>query len=303
MPTKSVKLTHPDRLYWPDVGVTKAGLADYYTDVWARMAPFVIGRPLSLLRCPGGIGEPCFFQKHAWKGLSRAIHVVEDPKADAGVALLAIDDLDGLIGLVQGGVIEIHPWGSSLAALERADMIIMDLDPGEGVTWPDVIAAAHEVRERFARLGLASFVKTSGGKGLHVVAPLLPHAGWDAVKAFTKSQAQAMADDSPQRYVASVAKSKRHGKILIDYLRNSRGATAVAAYSARARSGAPVSMPLAWEELSLKIGPASFTLANAKARLSPRAADPWSDFFRAAVDLPSSKRVPSKASKTRQTAA
>jgi bifunctional non-homologous end joining protein LigD len=304
MPKQTVRLTHPGRLYWQDAGITKADLADYYAHVWPYMAPFVVGRPLALLRCPGGIGAPCFFQKHAWKGLSRAIHSVEDPQDAAGEALLVIESLDGLIGLVQGGVLEIHPWGATLKALERQDMIIMDLDPGDGVAWVDVISAAKEVRERFKLSGLESFVKTSGGKGLHVVAPLKPRAGWDEVKAFTKGMAQAMAADSPQRYVATVAKAQRHGKILIDYLRNARGATAVAPYSPRARAGAPVSMPLAWEELGPEIGPAFFTLANSAARLAQRAKDPWADFHQAAVGLASSKpvvakRAASKAAKTR----
>lgn len=300
-PKPSVLLTHPDRLYWPDVGVTKEGLADYYAAVWKRMAPFVVGRPLSLLRCPGGIAEQCFFQKHAWKGLSRAIHVVADPKDAAAEALLSIDDLDGLIGLVQGGVLEIHPWGATLATLEQPDMIVMDLDPGEAVAWTDVIAAAKELRDRLAKFGLASFVKTSGGKGLHVVAPLVPSADWDKVRTFTKTMAQAMAADSPDLYVATISKSKRHGKILIDYLRNSRGATAVAAYSTRARPGAPVSMPLAWDELSRTIGPAYFSVANTLTRLAQLARDPWSDFYRAAMPLsePAESKAKSSTSKSK----
>ena len=201
-PRTSVKLTHPDRVYWPDAGVTKEGLAQYYAEVWRHMAPFIVGRPLALVRCPQGISGQCFFQKHAWQGLSRSIQLARDPK-DPEEALLAINDLDGLIGLVQAAVLEIHPWGASLPNLEQPDMIIMDLDPGEAVSWPEVIAAALEVRERLAALGLASFVKTSGGKGLHVVAPLQPKAAWPAVKAFAKSIADAMAADSPQRFVAT----------------------------------------------------------------------------------------------------
>lgn len=294
-PKISVKLTHPDRLYWPDAGVTKAGLADYYAEVWPRIAPFVVARPLSLLRCPGGISETCFFQKHAWKGLSRSIHLSPDSEDQSGEQILSIDDLDGLIGLVQGGVLEIHPWGSTLAALEQPDMIIMDLDPGEGVVWTDIIVAAKELRDRFAQFGLASFVKTSGGKGLHVVAPLKPKAEWDVVKTFAHDMAAAMAADNPSRYVATITKAKRGGKILVDYLRNGRGATAVAPYSTRARAGAPVSMPLEWDELRAEIGPNYFTVLNTPTRLSDVSRDPWSDFFRAAKPLPSAKPV--KASK------
>ncbi len=290
-PKISVKLTHPDRLYWPDAGVTKAGLADYYAEVWPRIAPFVVARPLALLRCPGGITDTCFFQKHAWKGLSKSIHLIADPKDESGEQILSIDDLDGLIGLVQGGVLEIHPWGSTLAALEQPDMIIMDLDPGEGVVWTDIIAAAEELRDRFAQFGLASFVKTSGGKGLHVVAPLKPKAEWDAVKTFAHEMAAAMAADDPSRYVATITKAKRGGKILVDYLRNGRGATAVAPYSTRARAGAPVSMPLEWDELSAEIGPNYFTVLNTPTRLSDVSRDPWADFFGAAKPLPSAKSM------------
>ena len=203
--------------------------------------------------------------------------------------MLAIDDLDGLIGLVQAGVLEIHPWGAPIATLEQPDMLIMDLDPGEDVAWAAVIEAAGEVRDRLDRAGLASFVKTSGGKGLHVVAPLKPAADWAAVKAFTKKIAVGMAADSPDRYVATMTKSKRRGKIFVDYLRNGRGSTAVAAYSTRARPGAPVSMPLGWDELDQGVGPAHFTVANTPSRLAHLDVDPWGDFRRAAAPLPSSR--------------
>ncbi|MBP0581253.1 DNA ligase D [Labrys sp. LIt4] len=285
VPRRTVKLTHPDRLYWPEQGVTKEGLADYYADVWRVVAPFVVGRPLALLRCPDGIEGPRFFQKHAWKGLNEHILEVNDPKDRDGQPLIAIEDLDGLIGLVQAAVLEIHPWGSTLADWERPDMITMDLDPGDDVAWTEVIAAAEEVKERLEQAGLAAFVKTSGGKGLHVVAPLKPKAGWPKVKAFTKGLADAMAADSPDRFVSTITKAKRHGKILIDYLRNQRGSTAVAPYSTRARPGAAVSMPVAWEELAPAIGPAYFTVTNTPTRLAALAADPWADFREAAVPL------------------
>lgn len=199
--------------------------------------------------------------------------------------MISIDSLDGLIGLVQSAVLEIHPWGSTVADWERPDTIVMDLDPGEGVHWPEIIAAAQETRQRLEAAGLAAFVKTSGGKGLHVVAPLKPKADWPAAKAFTKGLADKMAADSPERYVATIAKAKRRGKILIDYLRNQRGMTAVAPYSTRARPGAAVSMPLAWDELGTGIGPAYFTIENAPTRLATLASDPWQDFRDAAAPL------------------
>ena len=282
-----MRLTHPGRLYWPDAGITKRGLADYYGEVWPRMAPFVVNRPVALLRCPGGTEGQCFFQKHAWKGQGKEILTFDDPEDDSVAPLLAIDGLPGLIALVQGGALEIHTWQSALDDLEHPDQIVVDLDPGEGVEWPAVIAAAEEVRERLEDAGLAAFVKTSGGKGLHVLAPLEPAAaaGWEAVKGFAAALARSMAADAPDRYVATVSKAKRTGKILIDYLRNGRNNTAVVAYGGRARAGAPVSMPLGWEELGPAIGPAHFTVANAPARVA-NTPDPWADFRRAARPLP-----------------
>ncbi|QJP12764.1 DNA ligase D [Starkeya sp. ORNL1] len=282
---RNVKLTHPDRLYWPDDGVTKEGLADYYTEVWPQIAPFIVGHPLALLRCPSGITGEKFFQKHAWKGINPKVALVRDPKETGEEPLISINDLDGLLALVQAATLEIHPWGSTVADWERPDTIIMDLDPGEQVPWETVIAAAGEVRQRLEDAGLAAFVKTSGGKGLHVVAPLKPKADWTAVKAFTKGIADAMAADTPDRFVSTITKSQRRGKILVDYLRNQRGATAVAAYSTRARPGAAVSMPLAWNELNPGIGPAYFTVANTPVRLAALKSDPWEGFRAAAVPL------------------
>ncbi|MFD1746790.1 DNA ligase D [Rhizobium helianthi] len=278
---RTVKLTHPDRIYWPDAGVTKAGLADYYAQVWPFMAPFVVNRPLSLLRGPDGITKPLFFQKHAWRGMTKDARLVVDPADKNSVQSITIRDLNGLLGLVQGGTLEVHPWGSNLSDWEKPDMIIMDLDPGEGTSWKAVIAGAEEVRERLAAMGLTGFLKTSGGKGLHVVAPVKPKAEWPDVKAAMKALADAMAADTPDLYVSTVTKSKRPGKILIDYLRNGRGATAVAPYSTRARAGAPVSMPLEWSELNEAIGPAQFTVGNTPARLAALDKDPWADFRKA----------------------
>ena len=215
--------------------------------------------------------------------------LVNDPKEPPDEQLISINNLDGLMGLVQSAVLEIHPWGSTVADWERPDLIIMDLDPGEDVSWEAIIAAAEETRDRLTDAGLTPFVKTSGGKGLHVVAPLKPSAHWPAVKAFTKGIADAMASDSPDRFVSTITKSKRRGKILVDYLRNQRGATAVAAYSTRARPGAAVSMPLAWDELSPGIGPAYFTVANTPTRLAALSTDPWQDFRAAAAPLAESK--------------
>jgi len=261
--TTSVQLTHPERVYWPDDGVSKQELVDYYALAWPRMAPFVVNRPLALLRCPDGIDGPRFFQKHAWKGINSHIVEITDPQDKESAKLLKIGDFDGLAALVQSAALEIHPWGTTIDHWEKPDMIIMDLDPGEDINWNEVIAAAKEIRERFVALGLASFVKTSGGKGLHVVASLKPAAAWPQVKDIAEAIAHSMSADSPDAYLSVASKAKRTGHIFIDYLRNGRGNTAVAPYSTRARRGAPISMPLAWEELTNKIGPASFTVRNA----------------------------------------
>jgi bifunctional non-homologous end joining protein LigD len=205
-PKSSVTLTHPDRVYWPGEGVTKEGLADYYAEAWPFMKPLIVNRALALVRCPDGIGGQTFFQKHAWKGLNRNIVLVKDPSETE--PLISIRDFDGLMALVQSAALEIHPWGSTAADWERPDMIVMDLDPGDDVDWPTVIAAAEEVRERLKKAGLASFVKTSGGKGLHVVSPIKPKAEWPAVKAFTKAIADSMAADSPERFVSTIPKAR-----------------------------------------------------------------------------------------------
>jgi bifunctional non-homologous end joining protein LigD len=190
---------------------------------------------------------------------------------------------------VQAATLEIHPWGSTVGAWEQPDTIILDLDPGEGVSWQAMIDAAEEARRRLNDAGLAAFVKTSGGKGLHVVSPVVPKAEWPAVKVFCKAIADAMASDSPDRFVSTITKSKRQGKILVDYLRNQRNATAVAAYSTRARPGAAVSAPLAWDELGDKIGPAYFTVENMPPRLAALRADPWDGFRDAAAPIQAAK--------------
>ena len=281
----SFNLTHPDRVLWPDTGLTKQGLADYYADIAEWILPHVANRPLSLVRCPSGIEGSCFFQKHAWNGMSKAVQ----HRAIDGEDILFIDDLEGLIALVQSGVLEIHAWGSPMENPETPDRIVMDLDPAEDVPWTALIDAALEVRERLGDAGLESFVKTTGGKGLHVVAPLRPKAGWDEVKSFAQSLAETMAGDSPDRYVATMSKRARAGKIFIDYLRNGRGATAVAPYSTRARSGAPVSTPLAWSELSASMRPDHFTVANLPTRLAHLKSDPWADLPELDQGLPQRK--------------
>ena len=279
----SVRLTHPDRVYWEDAGITKQGLADYYVEVWDWVAPHMIGRPLALLRCPEGATADCFFQKHASAGIdAKRLHLVREPDGDH---VITIDDLDGLISLVQAGVLEIHTRGTTADSLETADRLVFDLDPGPGTGWSDVVAAAREVRQRLADLKLRSFVKTSGGKGLHVVLPIKP-TPWDDAKAFAGGIAEAMARDAPSRYTATLKKSARPGKIFVDYLRNSREATAVAPYSTRARAGASVSAPIAWEELGSLTSASRYTVNNLPQRLARLRKDPWTGIDKLKQMLP-----------------
>ena len=271
-----VRLTHPERILWELPGVTKQGLADFYTDIADKVLPHIAGRVLSLLRAPLGTSQTGFFAKHPWKGLSDAIRRVDVGESEP---MLVIDDLSGLLSLVQADVVEIHPWGSKADGLERPDRLIFDLDPGEEVPWSAVVEAATEVRRRLETFGLKSFVKTSGGKGLHVVVPIEPRADWDQAKAFTHAIAQQMTRDRPDRYVAVATKRARRGRIFVDYLRNGRGATAVAAFSTRALPQASVSTPLAWHELSEDIRSDHFKVDNLRQRLDFLRRDPWEGFF------------------------
>ena len=270
------RLTHPERVLWEDAGVTKEGLAEFYAGIADWILPHVTNRVLSLVKCPEGSGEKCFYAKHAWKGADKSLKLVD---VGDGEPMMAISDLRGLMALVQSSVLEIHPWGSKIKNLELPDRLTFDLDPGDGVEWASVISGAQEIRERLKGMKLESFVKTTGGKGLHVVVPLKPKAGWEAAKDFSQSVAEAMAQDSPEKYVTVMTKSRRKGKIFVDYLRNGRGATAVAAYSTRAREGAPVSTPLTWEELATGIRANHFTVENLRQRLDFLKRDPWDGFF------------------------
>jgi bifunctional non-homologous end joining protein LigD len=280
-----VTLTHPERVYWNDIGITKKDLADYYADIWEWIAPHIVRRPLALLRCPDGAGENCFVQKHAHSTFDRSKIISVD---DNGEEVIALDRLEGLIALVQSGVLEVHVWGTTIDRLDRCDRLVFDLDPGPDVEWKAVIAAARDVRERLDDLGLESFVKTSGGKGLHVVAPITA-APWDDAKEFSHAVALEMAADAPDRYVSKMTKSLRQGKIFVDYLRNGRGATAVAAYSSRARTGAGVSTPVTWDELKPALTADRFTVLNLRQRLARLKDDPWKGIAEVKQKLPALK--------------
>ncbi|MGB7098102.1 MAG: DNA ligase D, partial [Xanthobacteraceae bacterium] len=276
----AVRLTHPDRVYWPDVGVTKKDLAEYYVGVWDWIKPHIVGRALSLVRAPEGTGGETFFQKHIAANIkSTALRRVV-PGKDHDV--IAVETVGDLVELVQSAALEIHVRGSRLDSLETCDRIVFDLDPGEGVAWPQIVAAARETRERLQALKLESFVKLSGGKGIHVVLPIAD-ADWDTAKLFAQHVAAAMAADSPKLYLATMTKSLRNGRVFVDYFRNSREATSVAPYSTRARPGAPVSAPVTWERLARTTGGNDFTLLDLKKRLK---GDAWADIGKISQNLP-----------------
>jgi bifunctional non-homologous end joining protein LigD len=277
-------LTHPDRVYWADAGITKADLAEYYVNVWDWMKPHIVGRALSLVRAPEGTGGETFFQKHIAANVksSPLRHIVPGKDHD----VIAVETIEDLVALVQSAALEIHVRGSRLDSLETCDRIVFDLDPGEGVAWPQVIAAAQETRDRIKAQQLESFVKLSGGKGLHVTLPIAD-ADWDTAKLFAQRIATSMSADNPKLYLDKMTKSLRKGRIFIDYFRNSREATSVAPFSTRARGGAPVSAPVTWERLSRTTGGNDFSLLDLKKRLKE---DAWAEIGKARQKLPELKQ-------------
>jgi bifunctional non-homologous end joining protein LigD len=271
-----VRLTHPDKVLDAESGLTKQMLADYYWAIAGHLLPHIADRPVSLVRCPDGAGKPCFFQKHVNATLPKNIRSVSVPNKKTGEAeaYVTIDTPEALAALAQLGVMELHPWGSRNDDLEHADRLVFDLDPDETLGWAQVTHAADEVRTRLKKLGLESFLKTTGGKGLHVVVPIEPEYGWAQVKEFARKVVVEMERAAPDRYLTKMTKSARVGKIFLDYLRNEREATSVAAYSPRARAEAAVSMPLSWAELKSKTRPVFRVVdfAEWRARLKK---DPW----------------------------
>ncbi len=273
-----VRLSHPDRVLYREQEITKRDLAEYYVRIADWILPYVVNRPLTLVRCPEGYDGECFFQKHYTGSLPDAVRSVTVKVQGRNQKYVAIDDAAGLVGLVQMGVLEIHPWPAREDNLERPDQLVFDLDPGEGVTWRDVVEGARDLRNRLESAGLKTFVRTSGGKGLHVVIPIDRRTSWEVLKAFAKSVADTMSRDVPNRYTATMSKAKRRGKVFIDYLRNQRGATAIVSYSTRRRKGAPVATPLAWDELSVRTKADMYNIGNLPRRLDRLKSDPWADF-------------------------
>lgn len=274
-------ITHPEKILDPESGMTKLMLATYLLAVADNMLPHVADRPLSVVRCPEGAGKPCFFQKHIGMGMPAGVGSVPVPDKKTGKIeqYLTLNTPEGLVGLAQMGVLEIHPWGSKNESLEKPDRIIFDMDPDEAIDWPTLAATAKEFRARLEELGLVSFLKTTGGKGLHVVAPIKAENDWSVVKEFAHNVVLGMERKNPRLYVTKMTKALRKNRIYLDYLRNDRGSTAIAPYSTRARSGAPVALPLDWKELNAKTRPVFHVtdFDTWKKRLSK---DPWKEMLK-----------------------
>jgi bifunctional non-homologous end joining protein LigD len=268
-----VAVTHPDRVLWPEGGITKLELARYYAAIASKLLAQAGNRPISLVRCPKGQGRQCFFQRHPGEGMASQVHAVKIAGRGDGKPFIFVDDVEGLVSLVQMGTIEIHAWNSMASDAKRPDRLIFDLDPADDIEWDAVKSAARDVRDALQKLGLVSFLKTTGGKGLHVVVPFAPGPSWAEAKAFARTFSDRLAQAEPDRFTINSRKAVRVGHIFLDYLRNAETASAVAAYSVRARPGAPVSMPIEWKELAgLKDG-AAFKIQEALKRRK----DPWAD--------------------------
>lgn len=271
--------SHPDKIYYKEDKISKLDIAKFYYAIQDWILPYLINRPLSLVRCPQGYDHECFFQKHLEESLSEGIHTIAIEEKETKANYAYITDIHGLISLVQIGVLELHIWGSKIKNVAKPDLIVFDLDPAPDVPWKNVIKSAHLIREELALLNLESFVKTTGGKGLHILIPIKPDHSWDTIKEFSKQFAETVEQKQPKQFVSNMAKAKRAGKIFIDYLRNSRGATSVAAYSTRAKITVPVSTPLRWDELTTRTKSQHYTIHNLIKRLKKLEADPWEGFL------------------------
>ena len=282
-----VRLSHPEKVLYPEQGITKLALAEYYDAVADWMLPHVVNRPISLVRCPAGRAKKCFFQRHAGSGVPPQLSEVPIAGFGEDQAFLFIRNVSGLLALVQMGVLEMHPWGSRIDKPMKPDRVIFDLDPGARLRFADVVAAAKELRALLKELQLVSFLKTTGGKGLHIVVPIARRYAWPDVKSFAKRVGELMTDKSPERYLTRISIAERRGKIFIDYLRNDPTSTAVGPYSTRAREGAPVATPLAWDELTPKLDPKAFDISAVPKRLAKLRSDPWAGIAKLAQKLPS----------------
>jgi bifunctional non-homologous end joining protein LigD len=274
-----VRLTNPDRVLYAEQGITKVELAEYYASIAEQVLDELRDRPLTLLRCPQGSEKECFVQRRATGAIPPSVHrVVVEVSGEERTEHLAVSSLKGLLGLVQLGVLELHTWGARRDRLDRPDRLVMDLDPAPKLPFGRVVEAALEMREALRGLGLTSFVKTTGGKGLHVVAPLTRRNSWEEVRSASRALAERFAAQRPERYLSRASLAERTGRVFLDWMRNGPGATAIASYSTRARAGAPVSVPLTWEELDPAMDPTCWTVRTVPQRIAGMAREPWSGY-------------------------
>jgi bifunctional non-homologous end joining protein LigD len=278
-PKKKFNLSHPDKLLYPDVNITKLDLANYYNQIAEWILPYILQRPLTLLRCPNGQKKKCFYQRHLTAKTKNLYAISLSDKTNKSEPYLYIKNKLGLMALIQLGVLEIHPWASQIDKIEKPDFITFDLDPGLDTEWKKLIEAAFFVKDNLRKINLKSFVKTTGSKGLHVVIPIKRLYSWDKIKIFAHTFTQYLVMQNPQLLVANMSKAKRKGKIFVDYLRNQRGASSIAPYSTRTRANAAVATPLNWNELTTRIKSDTFTVKNLPQRLAKLKHDPWKDFF------------------------
>jgi bifunctional non-homologous end joining protein LigD len=274
----SIRISHPDRLIYP--GITKLDLARYCESIGEWILPHVTGRPLTLVHCPGGISGRCAYMRHSKVWGPSALRRVRIPEKTKVGEYLVAESVKAVIALVQMGVVEIHTWNSRVGDIERPDRIVWDLDPGPEVGWSQVVSTARQLRTLLDVLGLQCWVKTTGGRGLHVVLPLRRERSWSECLAFSRHVGEAMVGADPGLLTTAFAKAGRERKILIDYLRNNRTNTSICAYSPRARPGAAVSMPIAWSELTVRLRPERFTVQTVPKRLRQLRADPWSGYWK-----------------------
>jgi bifunctional non-homologous end joining protein LigD len=275
-----IKLTNPDKLLFPEGGVSKRDLALYYEAIGEWIVPHLYNRPLTLLRCPDGWNKECFYQKHADDSVPKVITRVAVQDSDGPATYMMANSVSAVVALLQMGALELHPWGSRTPKLGFPDRIVFDFDPDDDVGWKEITEAANIMKTLIENLGLRGFLKTTGGKGLHVVIPVRPTLPWQQAKGFSQAIAQLLVNTFPDRFTAKLLKVSRRGKIFIDYLRNAEGATAVAAYSIRARANAPVSTPIDWTELARDVRFDHFNVKNVPARMKSLKRDPWADFMK-----------------------
>jgi bifunctional non-homologous end joining protein LigD len=288
MTVRGIRISHPDRVMYGAPHLTKLDVARYYDTIAPAMMPHVEGRPLTLVRCGDGASGDCIFMKHSKLWAFPALTRVKIPEKKKIGEYLVIESPEGLVGLAQMDILETHTWNTRYRRVDNPDRIVLDLDPGPEVGWAAVVAAAKLVRKLLATLDLACWVKTTGGRGVHVVIPVLPREDWSVCLDFARAAADALVRHDSGQFTTTFSKRGRERQILIDYMRNNRTNTSIAAFSTRARPGAPVSMPLSWTELTPRLDPASFTVLTAPARVATQRKDPWADYFRSKQRLPRS---------------